>query len=57
MNVKLEAERPIIQFLVECTAVVLNSFEVGKGGKTAVERHMGERRPRPWLRSSASGEG
>jgi hypothetical protein len=36
------AQHPLMPWLVELAAVVLNRYEVGKGGKTAYERGKGK---------------
>ncbi len=43
MNVKLPAKRPLLSWVVERAALLLNIFEVGKGGKTAYERCKGKK--------------
>ena len=42
-GVKLETRHPMIPWMIEHAAVLLNRFEVGRDGKTAFERNKGKK--------------
>ena len=47
LKVKIEAGSPIMPWLVEYSAVLLNVYRVGKDQKTAMDRHKGVKHIRP----------